>query len=64
MAKVDAHFQELQAFLNTAVVQAFGKVPVERMGYLGDADMVTIVGHKFGDPKGIATLYVRPGCLD
>ena len=26
--------------------------------------MVTIVGHKIGAPKGIAALYVRPGCLD
>lgn len=26
-------------------------------------DMVTIVGHKFGAPKGIAALYIRPGCL-
>ena len=26
--------------------------------------MVTIVGHKIGAPKGVAALYVRPGCLD
>jgi len=26
--------------------------------------MVTIVGHKIGAPKGVAVLYVRPGCLD
>ena len=31
---------------------------------IGDSvDMITIVGHKFGAPKGIACLYVRPGCL-
>ena len=30
---------------------------------LGDPDMVAVVGHKIGAPKGIACLYVRPGCL-
>mmetsp|Transcript_6775 Transcript_6775/g.9762 ORF Transcript_6775/g.9762 Transcript_6775/m.9762 type:complete len:546 (-) Transcript_6775:62-1699(-) len=33
------------------------------MGMGKHVDMVTIVGHKFGAPKGIAALYIRPGCL-
>lgn len=28
------------------------------------ADMVTVLGHKFGAPKGIAALYMRPTCFD
>eukprot|EP00602_Paraphysomonas_sp_CaronLab_P003419 CAMPEP_0185022624 /NCGR_PEP_ID=MMETSP1103-20130426/5325_1 /TAXON_ID=36769 /ORGANISM="Paraphysomonas bandaiensis, Strain Caron Lab Isolate" /LENGTH=473 /DNA_ID=CAMNT_0027554773 /DNA_START=1 /DNA_END=1422 /DNA_ORIENTATION=- len=39
--------------------QSMGKIPVDvqRDG----TDMLTIVGHKFGAPKGIAALYLRPG---
>lgn len=42
-----------------------GKVSIalDKKG-IADTDMVTIVGHKFGAPKGIACLYIRPGCLN
>jgi len=48
---------------HTDAAQAAGKVST-RLDDMGDPDMVTIVGHKIGAPKGIAALYVRPGCLD
>lgn len=40
---------------HTDAAQAAGKVP------LLAADLVTVVGHKMGAPKGVACLYVRPG---
>lgn len=49
---------------HTDAAQAVGKVSLalDDKG-ISDVDMVTIVGHKFGAPKGIACLYIRPGCL-
>lgn len=49
---------------HTDAAQAVGKVDLR--GLADDAtgaDMVTIVGHKFGTPKGIAALYIRPNCF-
>ena len=39
--------------------QSLSKVSVD-VRQLG-VDMVTIVGHKFGCPKGVAALYMREG---
>jgi cysteine desulfurase len=59
-----------EILFHTDAAQAVGKVSVSiepvvegEIGGIGDCDMVTIVGHKFGAPKGIACLYIRPGCL-
>ncbi len=50
---------------HTDAAQAVGKVSIslDETGIGDGVDMITIVGHKFGAPKGIACLYVRPGCL-
>jgi len=46
---------------HTDAAQAAGKVSCE-LKDLGFPDMVSLVGHKIGAPKGIACLYVRPQC--
>lgn len=44
-------------WLFTDAAQAVGKVDIKAI----DADMVAVVGHKIGAPKGIACLYIRDG---
>jgi cysteine desulfurase len=45
----------------TDAAQAVGKVDLH--GLDQEVDMLAIVGHKIGAPKGIACLYIRPGAL-
>jgi cysteine desulfurase len=45
--------------IHTDAAQSVGKVEVDVREL--DVDMLTIVGHKFGAPKGIAALFVRHG---
>lgn len=45
--------------VHTDAAQSVGKVPV-KVDDIG-ADLITVVGHKFGAPKGVAALYVRRG---
>ncbi|KAL7442404.1 hypothetical protein ACHAXH_005201 [Discostella pseudostelligera] len=56
--------RERQVLFHTDAAQAVGKIDLHGLADpTTGADMVTIVGHKFGAPKGIAALYIRPNAL-
>jgi len=70
---VSTHCRKHGILFHTDAAQAAGKVSLSLEdddennggGGIGSGvDMVTIVGHKMGAPKGVAALYIRPGCLD
>eukprot|EP00729_Bicosta_minor_P004276 gene4276-6410_t len=46
---------------HTDAAQSCGKVDVSLS--VCPVDMMTVVGHKFGCPKGVSFLFVRDGCL-
>jgi cysteine desulfurase len=62
--EVAEHCRTVGILCHTDAAQAAGKVSVDLHKSLGDCDMVSLVGHKIGAPKGVACLYVRPGCLE
>jgi cysteine desulfurase len=59
IAELAAIAHDHGALLHTDAAQAVGKIPVDVAEL--DVDLLTVVGHKMYAPKGIGTLYVRPG---
>ena len=49
--------------MHVDAAQAVGKVSVD-LNELCHPDMMTVVGHKIGAPKGVACLYIRPMCFE
>ncbi|KAL3765927.1 hypothetical protein ACHAW5_003895 [Stephanodiscus triporus] len=54
-----------EVIFHTDAAQAVGKMDLRELANSSiGADMVTLVGHMFGAPKGIAALYIRPGVFN
>jgi len=53
--------RERSVIFHTDAAQAVGKIDLRGLAHSSTgADLITFVGHKFGAPKGIAALYIRP----
>lgn len=59
VAEIAAAARARGVLTHTDAAQSCGKVPVKQ-NELG-VDMITIVGHKIGAPKGVGALYIRAG---
>ncbi|KAI2506365.1 Aminotransferase class-V [Fragilaria crotonensis] len=62
VAEIAAHCREKHPniLFHTDAAQACGKVDVASL--CRNADLITLVGHKIGVPKGVAALYVSDTC--
>ncbi|KAL9187911.1 hypothetical protein ACHAXT_006289 [Thalassiosira profunda] len=57
--------REKGVLFHSDAAQAVGKVTLRGLAHQEEgADLITVVGHKFGAPKGIAALYIRPNCFN
>lgn len=56
--EISSHCQSRGILFHCDAVQAAGKVPIDLKAV--PIDYLAITGHKFGAPKGIGALYVRP----
>ena len=59
IAEVTALGRSKGIIVHTDAAQSIGKVPIDVQSL--HVNMLTIVGHKFGAPKGVAALYIRNG---
>lgn len=62
--EIAAACRERNVLFHTDAAQAVGKIDLRGLAHSDvGADMITLVGHKFGAPKGIAALYIRKQCI-